>query len=249
MVSFIPNQHAIEVLPAKRPYHPLDVCGRIGRTIWSGYPSDAHLLPEPLIECRSTRHPLPCVLNYQWPPELAKLPVIVVKQELRLPLETDVLYLLFRPLEGRMFGHMKVHDLSTGNLHDDERVKDPKPDGVLHKEVTGPDGLGLVLQKASPGLGICRSRTLFDHVSLDGRAGVANTKLHLQLQGDAILPVLRMIGGYPPDEVDVFIRNGGSAWPVLGFPAPELAKLPLTASNHSLRFYEDQLRYPVSPDL
>jgi hypothetical protein len=114
-----------------------------------------------------------------------------------------------------MIGYVQVYDLSTGNLHDDKHIKDLKRDRVLHKEVTGPHGLGLVLQKASPGLGICRSRTPFDHVSPDGRAGVANTKLHFQLQGDAILAVLGMIGGYPPDEVDVFIGNDGPAWPVL----------------------------------
>jgi hypothetical protein len=132
-----------------------------------------------------------------------------VKHKLRLLLEAGVPDLLFRPLEGWMIGYMKVYDLSTGNLHHHEHIKNLKRDRVLHKEVTGPHGLGLVLQKASPGLGISWSRMLFDHVSPNGRASVANTKLHFQLQGDAILPVLGMIGGYPPDEVDVFIGNGG----------------------------------------
>ncbi|MBP1598483.1 MAG: hypothetical protein H6Q05_3860, partial [Acidobacteria bacterium] len=53
-----------------------------------------------------------------------------------------------------MIGYMKVNDLSTGRLHDNEYIKALKQDSVLHKEVTGPHGLGLVLQKASPGLGI-----------------------------------------------------------------------------------------------
>ncbi len=52
--------------------------------------------------------------------------------------------------------------------HDHENVKNTKPNRVQHKEVTAPNGLGLVLQKASPGLGISRSRTPFDHVSPDG---------------------------------------------------------------------------------
>jgi hypothetical protein len=46
-----------------RSYQPLNMCRRIGRAIRNRYPLDAHLLPEPLIVCRLTRHPLPCVLN------------------------------------------------------------------------------------------------------------------------------------------------------------------------------------------
>ncbi len=83
-----------------------------------------------------------------------------------------------------------------------EHVENTKSDRVLHEEVTSPHGLGLVLQEASPGLGIA-GRAPFDHVSPDGRGGVADGELHLQLQGDAILAVLGMIGGYSPDELDV----------------------------------------------
>ena len=127
-----------------------------------------------------------------------------------------------------------------------QRTRNPT---VLHKEVTGPHGLGLALQEASPGLGISRPRTPFDHVSPDRRAGVANTELHLQLQGDAILPVLRMIRGYPPDEVDVFIGDCWSARPPLGLPPPEIPKLPLPPSDHGLWPYDNQFRFPVSPNL
>ena len=134
-----------------------------------------------------------------------------MKQELRLLLEAGVPYLLFRPVEGWMIGYMKVYDLSTGNLHDDEHIKELKRDRVLHKEVTGPHGLGLVLQKASPGLGICWSRTPFDHVSSYGRAGMSNAKLDLQLHGDTIFTILRMIGRYPLDEANVLNRYWGSA--------------------------------------
>ena len=136
-MPLIPDQHPVETLPAKRPYQPLNVCRRVGCAVRNRYPPNAHFLPEPLIECGSTRHPLPCVLNSQRTSELAKLPVIVVKQELGLLLEAGVPYLLFRPFEGRMIGYMQVDDLPTCNLHDDEHVKDPKPDRVLHKEVTG----------------------------------------------------------------------------------------------------------------
>ena len=167
-MSFIPDQHSIKTLPAERPDRPLDVCSLVGCAKRNRYPPDAHLLPEPFIECRSTRHLLPCVLNSQRTSKLAKLPVIVVEQELRLFLEAGIPDLLFRPLEGWMIGDMKVYDLSTGNLHDDEHIKDLKYDRVLHEEVARPHGLGLVFQKAFPGLGICRSRTPFDHVSPDG---------------------------------------------------------------------------------
>jgi hypothetical protein len=43
-MSFIPDQHAVETLPAKRPYQPLDVCRRIGRAIWNRDPPDAQSL-------------------------------------------------------------------------------------------------------------------------------------------------------------------------------------------------------------
>ena len=248
-MPFIPDQHTVETLATKRPYQPLDVRRRVGSAIRNRYPPDAHLLPQPRIVCRSTRYPLPCPLHSKRTTELTELSVVVVQQELGLLLEAGVPHLLFRPLERRMIGYVQVDDLSTRNLHDHENVENTKPNRVLHKEVTGPHGLGLVLQKASPGLGISRSRTPFGHVSPDGGAGVANTELYLQLQGDAILPILRMIRGYPPDEVDVFIRNCRSARPALGLPPPELPKLPLPPSDHGLWSYEDQLGRPVPPDL
>jgi hypothetical protein len=142
---------------------------------------------------------------------LAKPPVIIVNQEFRLFLEADVPDLLFGPLERWMIGYMQGYDLSTGKLHDDEYIKDLKGDRVLHKKVTGPDGLGLVLQKASPGLGICWSRTPFDYVSSYGRAGMSKAKLDLQLQGDTIFTILRMIGRYPLDEANVINRYWASA--------------------------------------
>jgi hypothetical protein len=62
-MPLIPDQHLVETLPANRPYQPLEVRRRVGCAIRNRYPPDAHLLPEPLIVCRSTRHPFPCVLN------------------------------------------------------------------------------------------------------------------------------------------------------------------------------------------
>ncbi len=91
-----------------------------------------------------------------------------MQQEPGLLREAGVPHLLFRPLECWMIGYVQVNDLSTRKLHDHENVKNTKPNRVRHKEVTGPHGLGLVLQKVSPGLGISPSRTPFDHVSPDG---------------------------------------------------------------------------------
>ena len=248
-MPFIPDQHSVETLPANCPYQPLDVRRRVGCALRNGYPPDVHLLPEPHIVCGSTGDLLSRILHWERTTELTKLPVVVVEQELGLVHEAGVPDLLFGPLEGWMIGYVQVDDLSIRELHDDEDVENTKPNRVLHKEVTGPHGLGLVLQKASPGLRICGSQAPFDHVFPDGRAGVANTELHLQLQGDAILAVLRMIRGYPPDEVDVFIGNCRSAWPALRFPPPELAKLPLPPSDHGLWPYQNQFRSPVSPNL
>jgi hypothetical protein len=80
-MSFIPDQHSDETLPAKRPYPPLNVCRRIGRAIRNRYPPDAHLPPEPLIVCRSTPRSLPCVLYSKRTTNLTELPVIVVEQD------------------------------------------------------------------------------------------------------------------------------------------------------------------------
>ncbi len=101
-----------------------------------------------------------------------------------------------------MFGHIIVDDLSTPEFHDDQYVEDTEPDRVLHEEVTSPHDFRLVLQEGSPSLGIA-GRLPFDHVSTDGRGGVADAELHLQLQGNTILAVLGMIGRYPPNEIDV----------------------------------------------
>ena len=69
---------------------------------------------------------------------------------------------------------------STGELHNDEHIENTKSDRVLHEKVTSPHGLGLVLQEASPGLGIA-GRVPFDHVSPDGRGGMADGELYFQL--------------------------------------------------------------------
>ena len=58
-----------------------------------------------------------------------------------------------------------------------------------------------------------------------------------------------MIGRYPTDELDVLSWNRRSARLALGFPPPELPKLPLPPLDHRLWPNEDQLRGPVSPDL
>jgi hypothetical protein len=245
---FIPNQHSVETLSTKRPDETLDVRRCVGCAVRDRNTPNAHHLPQPHIECRSTRYPLPSTLHSQWTTELAELPVVVVDQEFGLFIETGVSDLLFRPFERRVLGHVEVDELSTRELHDDEHVEDTKPDRVLHKEVTSPHGLGLVLQEASPGLGVA-GRAPFDHVSPDGRGGVSDAELHLQLQGDAILAVLAMIGGYPPNEVNMFFRNRRSAQPTLGLPPPELPKLPLSPSDHGLWFHEDQLGCPVTPNL
>jgi hypothetical protein len=50
-----------------------------------------------------------------------------------------------------MIGDVQVDHLSIRELHDDENVENTEHNRVLHKEATGPQGLGLVLQKASPG--------------------------------------------------------------------------------------------------
>jgi hypothetical protein len=56
-MPFIPDQHSVETLPAKRPYQPLHVCRRIGRAIRNRYPPNPHLLPEPHIVGGSTAQP------------------------------------------------------------------------------------------------------------------------------------------------------------------------------------------------
>ena len=134
------------------------------------------------------------------------------------------------------------------NPYNDEHVENAKSDRVLHEEVTSPHGLSLVLQEASPGLGVA-GRTPFDHVSPDDRRGMADGEFHLQLKGDAILAVLGMIGRDPPYELDVLSWNRWPAHRALGFPPPELPKLPLPPSDYRLWPHEDQLRGPVSPDL
>ena len=117
----------------------------LGAPYGIGIPRMPHLLPEPHIVCGSTGDLLSCILHWERTTELTKLPVVVVEQELGLVLEAGVPDLLFGPLEGWMIGYVQVDDLSIRKLHDDEDVKDTKPNRVLHKEVTGPHGLGLVL--------------------------------------------------------------------------------------------------------
>jgi len=146
-MPFVPDHHSVETLPANCPYQPLDVRRPIGGTVRNRYPPDVHLLPEPYILCGSTRDFLPCILHAKRTAELTKLSVVVVEQEPRQVLETGISDLLFRPLEGWMIGYIQVNDLTIREPHDDEDVENTKPNRVLHKEVAGPHGLGLVLQK------------------------------------------------------------------------------------------------------
>ncbi len=165
---------------------------------------NSHFLPQPDIVCGSTRYLLSGARHTQWPTELTELSIVVMEQEFGLLLKAGVADLLFRPLKRRMTGDVHVDHLSTRKLHDQEDIENAKTDCVLHKEVAAPNDLGLVLQEASPGLGIYRPRRSLDHVSSDRGAGVANAELQFQLQGNAILSVLGVIRRYPPDEIDVF---------------------------------------------
>ena len=169
---------------------------------------------------------------------MAELAVVVVEQELGLFVETCVPDLLFRPLERWVLGHIEVDELSTRELHNDKHVENTKSDRVLHEEVTSSHSLGLVLQEASPGLGIA-GRAPFDHVSPHGRGGVVDGELHLQLQGNAILAVFGVIGRYTPDELDVVSWNRWSARLALRFPPPEIPKLLLPPSDYRLWLHED----------
>lgn len=144
-LSFIPDQDSVKTFAAQRPYQALYVRRRIGCAIWNRYPANAHLLPEPRIECRSTRYPLACALHSKRTTELTKLPIVVVKQEFGLLLEARVPDLLLCPLERRMIGYVQMDDLSTRQFDDDEYIKDAEPYCVLSEKVTGPDGFGLVL--------------------------------------------------------------------------------------------------------
>jgi hypothetical protein len=79
-----------------------------------------------------------------------------VKQELGLFLEAGVPDLLFRPFKRWVIRYIEVNNLSTREFHHDEYVENTKPNRGLHKEVTRPYGLSLVLQKAAPCLEIFR---------------------------------------------------------------------------------------------
>lgn len=144
-LSFIPNQHPVKTLLAKRPDEPFHVCRRVGGAIWDGNSSDTHLLPEPGIKCRSARNRLACLFHSERTAELTELAIVVVKEELGLALEAGVADLLFCPLKRWMICHMEMKDLAACKLHDDEYIKNPKANGVLHKEVATPQGLSLVL--------------------------------------------------------------------------------------------------------
>jgi len=48
---------------------------------------------------------------------------------------------------------------------------------------------------------------------------------------------------------DVFIGNWRSARPALRHSRPELAKLPVSPSEHSLQAHENQFRFPMFPGL
>ncbi len=97
----------------------------------------------------------------------------------------------------------------------------------MYEEVTSPHGVALVFQEGSPVLGIAEWMP-FDHVSPDVRGGMADTELHFQLQGDAVLAVLGMIGRNPPDERDMLCWNSRSARSALGLVHPEFPELPFS---------------------
>ena len=134
-----------------------------------------------------------------------------MEKEFGLLYKAGIQNLLFCALDGWMIGYLYMNDLSARQFHDDDYVKDTEPDCVVNKKVTGPYGLGLILQKGFPCLGISVSRAPFNHVSPYGRAGMANAKFYLQLQRDTILSVFWMIRRYPLDKANVLNRYLWSA--------------------------------------
>jgi hypothetical protein len=58
--------------------------------------------------------------------------------------------LLDRPFGGGMFSDVDANDAARCNLHDYQYIKEAEPHRHRHKEVTGQDSRGVVLQEGVP---------------------------------------------------------------------------------------------------
>ena len=69
----------------------------------------------------------------------------------------------------------------------------------------------MVLEERPPCLRASRLRSGSHPVFVHGALGVVNTKIRPQDASDAFRAVLWMLGGDPPNEVNVLLRDSGPA--------------------------------------
>ena len=189
-LPFVPDEHPVKQLSTQGADEALDVSRGVGSMVWRSDPPDAASLSEPHVEGGAAAVRLAIDLDCDRLAELAEDAVVVVDEKLRLALEGGVPELLLDPGQGRVLGDVDMHNLAAAEFHDDEDVQGGEADGVLDAEVAGPDGIGLVLEERTPRHGVAPRPRGLDHVLADGGRRMVDAEFDLQLEGDAVLPVL-----------------------------------------------------------
>jgi len=193
-LGFVPDKNPIQHLSAQSAVESLNMGCCIGSAIRGGDAPDSPGLGKPEVQRGTAGDLLAVDLGSDPLAELAIDAIVIVDEELWLLLERGVPDLLLDPGQGWVLGHIDLHDFAAAELHDDEDVEGSEPDRVLDAKVAHPDGVGLVPEEGSPGLGWSYRAGWFDHVLSNCGSRVLDAELDLQLQGDAILAVLRVAG-------------------------------------------------------
>jgi len=94
-IPFVPDQNSIQTFSAKRTCQPFHVCCGIGRTVGNQDPTDAHLFPDPCVECRSTRYALSIVCDLCRTTELTEFIVVSWRRNLGCSIEQAFLICCF----------------------------------------------------------------------------------------------------------------------------------------------------------
>ena len=202
-LRLVPDEDSIQDFSAQSAVESLDMRVRVRGVVGSGNPSDAHNLRQPDVERRPTGDLLAIDFDDGRPAELPENAVVVVDEKLRLILKSGVSQLLLNPGQCRVFRYVDMDDLSAAQFHDpstrhhrfslrtgNEDVQGSELDRVLDAEVAGPDGRALVLEEGTPTLRRLAGPLDLGHVLSHGGVGVLDAELDLQLQCDAVFPVL-----------------------------------------------------------
>lgn len=242
-LSLREEDEAAQALAPQGPHEALHVRRRVRCAVRDGDARDAEGSGEPPVQ--SGAEPTACRAGHLRP-ELAEDAVVVVEKEAgRGTPGGSVAKLLLEPGQRRRRADGGVHDPPAVQGQDHENVAGLEVPHDLGGEVERPDLAGVACQEGLPGR--AAGRLVVDHVPADRARIVLGAQLEVQLEHDAVLAPLGVVGGDAADELDALARDPRPARLAAGAPAPVELVASAVPAQHGVGLDDEQRGSPPGP--